>query len=72
MCEMLWSDPQPEPGRALSKRGVGVQFGPDVTENFLQRNNLKCIIRSHEVRENGYTLDHDGKCMFFLSLSILG
>jgi diadenosine tetraphosphatase ApaH/serine/threonine PP2A family protein phosphatase len=27
MCECLWSDPQPEPGRAPSKRGCGIQFG---------------------------------------------
>lgn len=40
MCELLWSDPQPEPGRGASKRGVGIQFGPDVTKNFLERNNL--------------------------------
>src|SRR4051812_46923728 len=30
MMEMLWTDPQPEPGRGPSKRGVGMQFGPDV------------------------------------------
>uniref|UniRef100_A0A0K8S361 protein-serine/threonine phosphatase n=1 Tax=Lygus hesperus TaxID=30085 RepID=A0A0K8S361_LYGHE len=28
MCDLLWSDPQPAEGRAPSKRGVGVQFGP--------------------------------------------
>ena len=27
MCECLWSDPQPQPGRAPSKRGCGIQFG---------------------------------------------
>jgi len=27
MCELLWSDPQPQPGRSPSKRGVGCQFG---------------------------------------------
>lgn len=27
MCEMLWSDPQPQQGRSPSKRGVGVAFG---------------------------------------------
>ncbi len=25
MCELLWSDPQPMPGRSPSKRGVGCQ-----------------------------------------------
>lgn len=40
MCELLWSDPQPYPGRGPSKRGVGISFGPDVTKRFLQDNNL--------------------------------
>ena len=40
MCELLWSDPQPYPGRGPSKRGVGLSFGVDVTKRFLQENNL--------------------------------
>lgn len=40
MCEILWSDPQRAPGRAPSKRGVGLAFGPDVTDRFLKDNNL--------------------------------
>lgn len=54
MCDILWSDPMPNPGRSPSKRGVGVQFGPDVTEKFLALNKLDYVIRSHEVKENGY------------------
>ncbi|XP_012139319.1 protein phosphatase D3 isoform X2 [Megachile rotundata] len=67
MCELLWSDPQPQPGRAPSKRGVGVQFGPDVTQNFLALNNLDYIIRSHEVKNEGYEMGHDGKCITVFS-----
>lgn len=37
---MLWSDPQPYPGRGPSKRGVGLSFGADVTKRFLEDNNL--------------------------------
>lgn len=40
MCELLWSDPQPFPGRGPSKRGVGLSFGGDVTKRFLEDNNL--------------------------------
>lgn len=40
MCELLWSDPQSQPGRGPSKRGVGLSFGGDVTKKFLQENNL--------------------------------
>jgi serine/threonine-protein phosphatase 5 len=40
MCECLWSDPCDDNGRHPSKRGVGVTFGPDVTEKFCTENNL--------------------------------
>ncbi|ORC92605.1 serine/threonine protein phosphatase type 5 [Trypanosoma theileri] len=68
ICESLWADPQPMPGRAPSKRGVDCpSFGPDVTEKFLKNNNLKLVVRSHEVKEEGYELDHDGKCITVFS-----
>ncbi|KAJ1636339.1 serine/threonine protein phosphatase 5 putative [Pavlovales sp. CCMP2436] len=63
MSEMLWSDPQPQPGRSPSKRGVGLSFGPDVTQSFLERNGLKLVVRSHEVKvrneELFYLFDHE-------------
>jgi serine/threonine-protein phosphatase 5 len=40
MCELMWSDPQPFPGRSPNKRGVGIAFGPDVTHQFLKENGL--------------------------------
>ena len=63
MMEMLWTDPQPMPGRGPSKRGVGLQFGPDVTKRFCEANGLEAIIRSHEVRMEGYEVEHDGRCI---------
>jgi len=60
MSDILWADPQRFPGRMPSKRGVGSSFGPDVTKRFLEDNNLDLIIRSHEVREEGYQIEHDG------------
>ncbi|KAJ8604320.1 hypothetical protein CTAYLR_002573 [Chrysophaeum taylorii] len=67
MCDLLWSDPQPAPGRAPSKRGVGLSFGPDVTKRFLDRNDLSLVIRSHEVRDNGYELEHGGQLITVFS-----
>ncbi|KAI8903779.1 serine/threonine-protein phosphatase 5-like protein [Gorgonomyces haynaldii] len=67
MTELLWSDPQPQLGRAPSKRGVGLQFGPDVTEKFCALNKLKMIIRSHEVKDQGYEVMHNGKCVTIFS-----
>lgn len=63
MMEMLWTDPQPMPGRGPSKRGVGLQFGPDVTKRFCENNGLEAVIRSHEVRMEGYEIEHDGRCI---------
>ena len=67
MCELLWSDPQPMMGRSPSKRGVGCQFGPDVTHRFLEHNKLDYIVRSHEVKDAGYEINHDGKCITVFS-----
>ncbi|KAJ7072106.1 Metallo-dependent phosphatase-like protein [Mycena amicta] len=62
MCELLWTDPQVLPGRGPSKRGVGIAFGPDVTKRWCTLNGVAGIIRSHEVRQNGYEIEHDGLC----------
>lgn len=40
-----------------------MQFGPDVTKRFCEKNGLDAIIRSHEVRMDGYEEEHDGKCI---------
>jgi serine/threonine-protein phosphatase 5 len=54
MSDMLWADPQPQNGWGPSKRGVGKSFGPDVVQRFLKTNNLELVIRSHEVKDEGY------------------
>lgn len=60
VCEMLWTDPSPTPGRTPSKRGVGLQFGPDVSKKFCQANGLQCVIRSHETKDEGYVNEKGG------------
>ena len=60
-------DPQPLPGRSPSKRGVGFSFGPDITENFLRTNSLQRVVRSHEVKDEGYVVEHNGKCITIFS-----
>ncbi|CAI5465157.1 unnamed protein product [Closterium sp. Yama58-4] len=67
MCEVLWSDPFPGQGRMPSKRGVGVAFGSDVTKRFLQDNKLDLVVRSHEVKEEGYEEEHDGQLITVFS-----
>jgi len=67
MSDMMWSDPQPFVGRGPSKRGVGQSFGPDVTARFLDENKLEYLIRSHEVKDEGYVVEHAGRCITVFS-----
>jgi len=67
MSESLWADPQDLPGRGPSKRGVGLGFGPDITRKFLELNGVCGVIRSHEVRQNGYSVEHGGQCITVFS-----
>ncbi|CAI5741394.1 unnamed protein product [Hyaloperonospora brassicae] len=67
MSDLMWSDPQPFPGRGPSKRGIGLSFGPDVTSAFLEHNKLDLLVRSHEVKDEGYLVEHDGKCITVFS-----
>lgn len=67
MCELLWADPQDQNGRSPSKRGVGLSFGPDVTQRFLDSNDLKMLIRSHECKDGGYSVHHSGRCVTIFS-----
>lgn len=67
MCEILWSDPMPIDGRIVSKRGIAIAFGPDVTKEFCTNNNLNYIIRSHEVKQLGYETAHNNQCITVFS-----
>eukprot|EP00924_Labyrinthula_sp_SR-Ha-C_P012383 snap_masked-scaffold_10-processed-gene-5.24-mRNA-1 protein AED:0.05 eAED:0.05 QI:0/0/0/0.25/1/1/4/0/555 len=67
MSDLLWSDPSTFEGRQPSKRGVGYSFGKDITKKFLKENNLELVIRSHEVRDEGYLVEHDGQLITVFS-----
>ena len=50
LWDILWNDPQTELGKNQGMRGAASMFfGPDVTEDFLRRNNLQLLVRSHQV-----------------------
>ncbi|KAA6360905.1 MAG: putative Serine/threonine-protein phosphatase, partial [Streblomastix strix] len=67
MAQMLWSDPMEQPGQRQSLRPFGCSFGPNITDEFLDRNQLQMIIRSHEVRLQGYSVEHGGKLITLFS-----
>jgi len=67
MCELLWSDPHPQKGRHPSKRGVGIGFGPDISHKFLDDNKLTMLVRSHEMKQNGYEEEADGRVVTIFS-----
>jgi len=72
LTDILWSDPFNGKGRIAGKRGPGtIQFGPDITASFLERNKLKLIIRSHEVPSDnrGAQWLHGGKLITVFSAS---
>ena len=46
-------------GRQPSRREAGTMFGPDVTKRFLEDNHLDLLVRSHEVKMEGYDVQHD-------------
>ncbi len=46
---------------------MGLSFGPDVTKRFLEQNNLEYVVRSHECKDGGYEVAHDGRCITVFS-----
>lgn len=69
--DLVWSDPMEDAGKYRSDRGVGITFGPDVTEKFCEKNGLRYIIRSHQLPEQqrGFMKHHGGRCITIFSAS---
>ncbi|CAA7405547.1 unnamed protein product [Spirodela intermedia] len=55
LCDILWSDPSKEvPRWGLKVRGFSYIFGAEVVSEFLHRNGLALLCRSHQVVDDGY------------------
>jgi Ca2+-binding EF-hand superfamily protein/diadenosine tetraphosphatase ApaH/serine/threonine PP2A family protein phosphatase len=63
---LLWSDPiemayegeEPEDPGPNTTRGMGTRFDAHVTDQFLQKNGLQCLIRSHQKHGDGYETEY--------------
>lgn len=60
LIDILWGDPRGGDGYGPSyRKAKGVyMFGPNVSRAFCEKNNLQCVVRSHEVKAAGYRWDH--------------
>lgn len=57
--ELLWNDSSPARGVRENLRGPGTfTFGADVTRRFMEQNSLRAIVRAHDVRMQGYSIEH--------------
>ncbi|WKY06193.1 hypothetical protein Q1695_006416 [Nippostrongylus brasiliensis] len=53
--DLLWADPDINTKQfKYSIRGVSCTFGPDVLVTVLERFNLDCVVRAHQVVQDGY------------------
>lgn len=69
VSELLWADPSDKiSGFSRNvERGGGFCFGSNVTSHFLVKNNLSLLIRSHEVRDYGFSVHHENRCVTVFS-----
>ena len=61
MEDLLWSDPSNEPGSERDcepnhSRGAGTKFGSMVIKEWLKKNGLKALVRSHQCVPKGWDM----------------
>lgn len=70
LTDIMWSDPTNSCELFLpSNRGSGCYFGFVVTNYFLKRNNMKMIVRGHQIIKNGVETTHEKKVITVYSSS---
>ena len=61
MCDLVWTDTEDFNGWHMAPKGSGYTFGQDITEEFLHNNNLKLIVRGHQLMMKGYCWHHNNQ-----------
>jgi len=69
LIQLVWNDPFEGYGYRYSPRGIGYLFGIDITNSFLDKNNLRFIIRGHEPCE-GFKFNHNNKVITVFSSKV--
>lgn len=67
MSDLMWSDPDANNGWGTSPRGAGYIFGPDISEAFMNNNNINLICRAHQLTQDGYCWWHDKRVVTIFS-----
>jgi len=68
-AQLLWNDPKEIQGALPSDRGIGFYFGQDKFEEFISSNDIRLVIRSHEVFQEGYKVFFNGQLISIFSAS---
>ncbi len=68
-AEMLWNDPGEELGFTpnLDRGSISKKFGPNVTKEFLKRNKMQVLIRSHTFVPSGSLVQQGGRTLTVFS-----
>ena len=69
--EIISSTPKDKDG-VIIHTSTGTESGPDISKQFLDRNNLDRIIRGHTSVEDRFANDHDGRLTTILSAPTKG
>lgn len=58
LCDLLWADPAPDDNETRWQsnlvRGCSYTYGHLAVFEFLENNDLICIVRAHELQSNGF------------------